>query len=113
MAEPTPTSKWNHFWVLKPEGVDCYKGGSSQTITSKLWEAEAPTEVHDRVLMEVTEQINRVLAEASQKCPHPDWELGLIKFQGRYMLAWTRPRLGGLGPDDDPRDVMRALRLRF
>ena len=113
MAEATGPAKWNYFWVMHPDRIDCWSGGSTQTVTSKLWEAEAATEVHDRVLMEVTEQINRVLAEVSEKCPHPDWELGLIKFQGRYMLAWTRPRLGGLGPDDDPRDVMKALRLRF
>ncbi len=113
MAEPKPAPTWNYYWAQTPHQIDCFKGGNTQTVTSKLWEAEGPTEVHDRVLMEVTEEINRVLAEASEKCPHPEWELGLIKFQGRYMLAWTRPRLGGLGPDDDPRDVMKALRLRF
>jgi len=102
-----------YFWVLTPTRVDCYKKGDTQLIAPKLWEAEAPTVVHDRVLMAVTEEINRVLAEASKKCPHTDWELGIIQFRGRYMLAWTRPRLGGLGPDDDPRDVMNALRLRF
>jgi hypothetical protein len=113
IAPPTPPI-WTYWWTLNPKNVvKCYKGGGSQAVTPKLWEAEAPTEVHDNVLMEVTEEINRVLAEASKKCPHADWELGLIAFQGRYMLAWTHPVLGGLGPHDDPRDVIKALHLRL
>jgi len=110
---PKPKPSWNYFWIQKPDRLDCYPGGNSQTVTSKLWEADAPTEIHDRVLMDVTEEINRLLGEASEKCPHEEWELGLIKFQSRYMLAWTRPILGGIGPDADPRDVMRALHLRY
>lgn len=112
--KPDPTPGDNYWWALVPPGrVECYSGGDSQTLLPKLWEAEGPTEIHDRVLMDVTAEVNRVLAEAAEKCPHPDWELGFIAFQGRYMLAWTQPMLGGLGPDDDPREVMKALRLRL
>lgn len=114
MAPPTPQPTWSYWWTLGPDNVvNCYKHGDSQAVTPKLWEAEAPKEVHDNVLMEVTEEINRVVAETSTKCPHADWERGLLSFQGRYMLAWTRPILGGVGPDDDPRDVIKALRLRL
>jgi hypothetical protein len=113
MAKPKPKPKPKGFyWSLGPGGImSCGAGGTSQTVSSKLWEAEAATEAHDELLMETTIAINEILHDVAKKCPDPAAELAIISFRSKYMLAWARP-IRGLSSDDDPLEVAKALRLR-
>lgn len=112
VARPKPKPK-GYSWTLGPSGTMlCIADGRTQTVGPRLWEAEAATEAHDNVLIEVTREVNGILDEIATKCPHLDWELSLIRFHDRYMLAWTKPVRGGLRPGDDPREIAEVLRLR-
>ena len=101
-----------YTWVLNPMEMLCVKNGDDQTLRPKLWEAEEATEAHDQVLIGVTKAINGILEDVSKKSPRRNWELSIISFQDRYMLAWTRPIRDALRPGDDPLEIAELLRLR-
>jgi hypothetical protein len=107
-----PKKPTGYFWSLGPHRMFCIADGKTQTVTPKLWEADAPTEAHDKTLMAVTTEINRVLEGVSKNPPEADLELSLIKFERRWMLAWAQPIRGGLGPHDDLDEIAAALHLR-
>jgi hypothetical protein len=106
-----PKKPTGYSYLLGPHRMLCIENGKTQTISPMLWEAEEPTAAHDERRMMLTAEINGILKEVAAHPPERDLELSLIKFESRYMLAWTQP-VRGITPHDDLDTIAAALHLR-
>ena len=77
---------------------------------ASLWEATQATEFHDAQLAQATRQINTILRRIEKGNKDPKRKLSLIKFLNRHLLIWAG--YGVVGPYDDEKTVIKALRLK-
>jgi hypothetical protein len=111
-AKPAPKPKpTGYHWALNFPRMTCYSGGTGQVVLG-LWEAEEPSVAHDETLMQVTKEINKILAEVAKEPPEPGLELSMIQFEGAQMLAWTEP-VRGLTAANSLEEIAEALHIRL
>jgi hypothetical protein len=75
-----------------------------------LWDAAELTSFHDAELAHATKKINAIVRRIEKGNKDKKRKLSFIKFQNRLFLVWAG--YGVVGPDDDNKTVMKALKLR-
>jgi hypothetical protein len=100
-----------YSWEVFDGELHCYSR-TQDRVPSRLWEAEAPSAVHDATLIELTGKINALLGETAASKPRQDVSLCLLEFQGRFLPVWAHVHLGARGVDD-AHLVAGALRIHL
>ena len=113
MRPKRPTPEPTYAWMCGDRECDtmiCYKSAwNSQTVTN-LWQAKELTPFHDAALADATKRINAILQRIERGNKDKKRKLSFISFQSRLLLVWAG--YGAVGPDDDERTIMKALKLR-
>lgn len=113
MAKLLPNAKAEKYkWVIIPPGtVHCYPHTDAQQIVYDLWEVRALTAFHDAELAQATKDIKNILGKVQKNNRDPNRTLSFIIFDNRPLLVWAR--YGAIGPHDDPRKIVKALKLKL
>ncbi len=110
MPKPKPKPpEPKYSWVRKDKTVSCFKGSGGQTVI-KLWEAAELSSFHDAELARATKEINAILSKLEKNNKDPDRGPSFIEFQNRHFLVWASYDV--VGPDDDEKTIIKALRLK-
>jgi hypothetical protein len=89
--------------------IDCYRSSWDSQTVCKLWGATELTRFHDAELASATKKINAILGRIEKGNRNRKRKLSFIKFDNRLLLIWAG--YGVVGPDDDHRTIVKALRL--
>lgn len=104
-----PKITYNYLWTQEGN-VDCFKSKEDRQTVTKLWEVSELADFHDQELAQATKQINAILRRVEKDNKDPKRKLSFIKFQNRHLLVWAE--YGAVGPDDHPRTIRKALKLK-
>lgn len=110
MARPKPKPKPKYSWIMSGNYVYCYKHPWGGQDVAKLWETAGLSEFHDAELASATREINAILSRLERKNRSADRKLSFIEFENRYLLVWAK--YGVVGPFDEPRAIVKALKLK-
>ena len=115
MATTRPNGKpiETYTWICgdqQCDTIDCFKDPFNYQTVCRLWEAKEPTSFHDAELSQATKKINAIVSRIEKGNKNKKRKLSFIKFQNRLFLTWAQ--YGVVGPDDDDRTIMKALKLR-
>jgi hypothetical protein len=109
----TGTSKVTYAWLCADQQCDtmsCYKDKWNSQTVCELWTASQLTEFHDAELSGATKKINAILSRLQKGNSDESRKLSFIKHDNRLMLVWAE--YGRVGPEDDFKDIKKALKLR-
>ncbi len=99
-----------YAWIMSGNYVYCYKSTAGGQDVGKLWEVAELSEFHDAELAQATREINAILARLERGNRDPERKLSLIEYKNRHPLVWAR--YGVVGPHDDDRTIVKALKLK-
>jgi len=102
-----------YMWIFAdPQGntIDCFKSRFDEQTVCSLWEAKELTSFHDAGLAQATKKINAIVSRIEKGNKNKKRKLSFVKFQNGLFLVWAE--YGAVGPDDDDKAIMKALKLR-
>ena len=105
-----PKPKKLYSWTVKDGKINCFVSQTSKCTVSGLWEADELTGFHDAELAKARKEISAILNEIEKGNKDPERELSFIQFRDRHFLVWAG--YGVVGPEDDEKKIMKALRLK-
>jgi hypothetical protein len=92
------------------DGIECYRSPLATQTVTRLWESTELTDFHDAELANATREINAIFGGLEKKNKDPKRKLSLIEFENRLLLVWAG--YDAVGPDDDEKTVVKALKLK-
>lgn len=102
-----------YMWAcgdLDCKTIDCFKGTLTRQTICTLWEANELTGFHDAKLAQATTKINAIVSRVEKGNKDKKRKLSFIHFRNRLFLIWAV--YGVVGPHDDDKTIMNALKLR-
>ncbi|HXZ81131.1 MAG TPA: hypothetical protein VEG30_14475 [Terriglobales bacterium] len=108
-SKPTETYQWLCA-DQQCKVLECFiSKWNSQSVCS-LWEVNQLSAAHDAQLAEATKRINAIISRLDKGNKDRNRKLSFVQFQNRHLLVWAR--YGAVGPNDDPKKVIKALGLK-
>jgi hypothetical protein len=112
MAPPLPNSTADKYkWALIKGVVHCYPSDAAVQLIYDLWQVRELTPFHDAELAQATKAIKNILRKVQKNNKDPNRTLSFIIFGNRPLLVWAQ--YGAIGPDDNPKKIEKALRLKL
>jgi hypothetical protein len=102
-----------YMWIcgdLDCKTIDCFPARSLSQTVCNLWEANELTGFHDAELAQGTKKINAIVSRIEKGNKNKKRKLSFLHFRNRLFLIWAE--YGVVGPDNDDKTIMKALKLR-
>jgi hypothetical protein len=102
-----------YMWIcgdLDCKTIDCFKANDLSQTVCGLWEAKEVTDFHDDELVQATKKINAIVSRIEKGNKNKKRNLSFLHFRNRLFLIWAE--YGVVGPDDDDKTIMKALKLQ-